>query len=254
MILVLDLGNTNLYIGVYENDSLVYEFRKHTEINRSSDEYYQFIKECLINKNISLNAFKGAILSSVVPSLTSIIKNAVESLLNVECLLIGKGIKTGLPIKIDNPNELGADLVCDCVGAINKYQVPLIVVDLGTANKILVVNDKKEFIGCTISVGLHIGLKSLTKNAAQLMDVNLTTPSKVIGKNSIDSLNSGAIYGTCAMIEGMASKIEKELNIKCNKIITGGNARFITDIIDEEFVYDPTLILDGLYKIYCKNK
>ena len=254
MILVLDLGNTNLYIGVYSEGKLIHEFRKHTELNRSSDEYYQFIYSCLTNKNISLKEFEGAILSSVVPALTMIIKNAVDSLLKVDCLLIGKGIKTGLPIKIDNPSELGADLVCDCVGAISKFASPLIVVDLGTANKILVVNERKEFVGCTISVGLNIGLKSLTKNAAQLMDVSLQTPNKVIGKNSIDSLNSGAIYGTVCMIEGMCEKIENELGLKCNKILTGGNAIYLKETISKDFIFESSLILEGLYNIYLKNK
>ena len=254
MVLVLDLGNTNLYIGIYENNSLVKEVRKHTDLYRSSDEYYEIFDSLLRLENISASSFEGAILSSVIPSLTLTIKFAIEKLIKKECKIVGKGIKSGLSIRIDNPSELGSDLVADSVGALAKYNAPLIIVDLGTANKILVVDKNKEFVGCTISVGLKIGMKSLTSSAAQLMDVSLIPPKRIIGKNSVDSLNSGATYGTVCMIEGMAEKIERELGYKCTKILTGGNSYIIKDIINKDFIFEPTLILDGLYQIYLKNK
>ena len=254
MVLVLDLGNTNLYIGIYENNSLIKEIRKHTDLYRSSDEYYEIFDSFLRLENISPSSFEGAILSSVIPSLTLTIKFAIEKLIKKECKIVGKGIKSGLSIRIDNPGELGSDLVADSVGALAKYNAPLIIVDLGTANKILVVDKNKDFVGCTISVGLKIGMKSLTSSAAQLMDVSLIPPKRIIGKNSVDSLNSGATYGTVCMIEGMAEKIERELGYKCTKILTGGNSYIIKDIINKDFIFEPTLILDGLYQIYLKNK
>ena len=254
MVLVLDLGNTNLYIGIYENNSLVKEIRKHTDLYRSSDEYYEIFDSFLRLENISPSSFEGAILSSVIPSLTLTIKFAIEKLIKKECKIVGKGIKSGFSIRIDNPSELGSDLVADSVGALAKYNAPLIIADLGTANKILVVDKNKEFVGCTISVGLKIGMKSLTSSAAQLMDVSLIPPKRIIGKNSVDSLNSGATYGTVCMIEGMAEKIERELGYKCTKILTGGNSYIIKDIINKDFIFEPTLILDGLYQIYLKNK
>ena len=254
MVLVLDLGNTNLYIGIYENNSLVKEIRKHTDLYRSSDEYYEIFDSFLRLENISPSSFEGAILSSVIPSLTLTIKFAIEKLIKKECKIVGKGIKSGLSIRIDNPSELGSDLVADSVGALAKYNAPLIIADLGTANKILVVDKNKEFVGCTISVGLKIGMKSLTSSAAQLMDVSLIPPKRIIGKNSVDSLNSGATYGTICMIEGLGEKIEKELGYKCTKILTGGNIYIIKDIISKDFFFEPTLILDGLYQIYLKNK
>ena len=254
MVLVLDLGNTNLYIGIYENNSLIKEIRKHTDLYRSSDEYYEIFDSLLRLENISPSSFEGAILSSVIPSLTLTIKFAIEKLIKKECKIVGKGIKSGLSIRIDNPSELGSDLVADSVGALAKYNAPLIIVDLGTANKILVVDKNKEFVGCTISVGLKIGMKSLTSSAAQLMDVSLIPPKRIIGKNSVDSLNSGATYGTVCMIEGMAEKIERELGYKCTKILTGGNSYIIKDINNKDFIFEPTLILDGLYQIYLKNK
>ena len=254
MVLVLDLGNTNLYIGIYENNSLIKEVRKHTDLYRSSDEYYEIFDSFLRLENISPSSFEGAILSSVIPSLTLTIKFAIEKLIKKECKIVGKGIKSGLSIRIDNPSELGSDLVADSVGALAKYNAPLIIVDLGTANKILVVDKNKDFVGCTISVGLKIGMKSLTSSAAQLMDVSLIPPKRIIGKHSVDSLNSGATYGTVCMIEGMAEKIERELGYKCTKILTGGNSYIIKDIINKDFIFEPTLILDGLYQIYLKNK
>lgn len=253
MLLLLDLGNTNLYVGVSVNNVIITEFRKHTDLYRSSDEYLEILHSFFVTHHLDINDFEGAILSSVIPSLTLTIKTAVEKLIKKECLVIGKGIKSGLNIKIDNPLELGADLVCDCVGALNKYQPPLIIADLGTANKILVVDDHGSFVGCTISVGMKIGIKSLTSNTAQLMDVSLTPPNKIIGKNSPDSLNSGATYGTCAMIEGLSRKIEKELGYPCTKILTGGNSNLIKNIISNEFHHEPKLILYGLNQIYLKN-
>lgn len=254
MILLLDLGNTNLYVGVCENNRIVTEFRKHTDLNRSSDEYLEVLQSFFLTHKLNPNDFNGAIISSVIPSLTLTIKTAVEKLIKHECLVVNKKIKTGLNIKIDNPSELGADLVTDCVGALAKYQAPLIIADLGTANKILVVDKNGSFVGCTISVGVKIGAKSLTNNTAQLMDVSLVPPNKVIGKNSPDSLNSGATYGTCCMIEGMASKIEAELGYPCTRILTGGNSYLIKDIIDKSFIHEPKLILEGLKCIYYKNK
>ncbi len=254
MVLLLDLGNTNLYAGVYSGGKLIAEFRKHTDLYRSSDEYAEILRSFLNLKKIDIALLEGAILSSVIPSLSATLKNAAEMLIGKECKVVSKSLKSGLAIRIDNPSELGSDLVADCIGALKRYSAPFIVADLGTANKLLVVDRNGDFVGCTIGVGLKIGMKSLASHTAQLMDVSLVPPQKVIGKNSPDSLNSGATYGTCCMLEGMAKKIESELGYPCMKILTGGNAPLIKEIIDPSFLYDPTLILEGLYQIYIKNK
>ena len=254
MIILIDIGNTNIYSGIYDENKLVAEFRTHTDLNKSSDEFFNVFKSLLFTHKIDINNIDGGIISSVVPSLTLIVKKAIEDLISKEIKVVGKKLKSGLSIKIDNPSELGSDLVCDCVGGITKYGFPLIIADLGTANKVLVVDNNGNFVGCTISPGIRIGMKSLTSNAAQLMDVSLNAPSKVIGKNSIDSLNSGATYGTSCMLEGLTTKIEKELGYSCRKVLTGGNAILIKEIISEEFVYDQSLILEGLFQIYNKNR
>ena len=252
MILLLDLGNTNLYIGIHDNEKIIYDYRTDSDHNRSSDMYAYQINNFLKKHSINVQDFEGAIISSVIPSLTDSIVKAVKSTLDCDCIAVGAGIKTGLPIRIDNPTELGADLVCDCVGAIKKYNSPCIICDLGTANKFLVINQKNEFIGCVISPGIKIAGKALSTSAAQLIDISYKAPKNVIGKNSSDSLNSGAIYGTVSLIEGLFNRIENELGCKTTHIITGGNASLVKDYIND-CIYDPHLIFDGLYQIYRRN-
>lgn len=254
MILVLDLGNTNLFMGVYdEKGSLLSVYRKHSDINKSSDEYKDILKTFLMQDNYDLDSFEGAILSSVIPSLTDVIKKSVEKVIKKTCLVVGKNLKSGLPIRTDNPNEVGTDLICDAVGAMKKYGYPCIVADLGTATKLSVVDNKGAFIGVVIAPGVKVGMRALVGGTAQLVDVSFTAPKNVVGKNTPDSLNSGAIYGTIAQIEGLADKIEKELGYKTQKIITGGYAPLMIDNLDKSFIFDENLILDGLFMIYVKN-
>lgn len=252
MILLLDLGNTNLYVGIYQNKTLIYEFRTDSDLNRSADMYANLLNNFLHQKNVDVSKIEGAILSSVIPSLTEIICQAVNNVTNKECLIVNKGTKTGLSIRIDNPSELGADLVCDAVGAINKYGFPCIICDLGTASKLLVIDKNGNYIGGTISPGIKIAGNALTQSAALLMDISYKAPKNVIGKNSPDSLNSGAIYGHIAMINGLTSMIEKELGYETKHILTGGNANLIKNIISN-YTFDSTLVLDGLYEIYRRN-
>lgn len=254
MVLLLDLGNTNLYCGVYLEGKLVCDFRTHSDVNKSSDEYRHIIKDFLFAYSLKTSDFEGAILSCVVPTLTNVVKMAVERLLNVKCLVVSKNLKTMLPIRIDNPNELGSDLVCDSVGAKVRYGNGLIIVDLGTANKLLVIDKDGNFVGCVITPGLKISMKALSASAAQLMDTSLVAPSKIIGKNSSDSINSGIIYGTIKMIDGLCDDIEKEVGYKLKRIVTGGNSYLITDHIKDNYIYDNNLIFEGLYQIYLKNK
>lgn len=253
MILLLDLGNTNLCIGIYQNQTLICDFRTDSDLNRSSDMYAELIKGFILNSNLSLKDFEGAILASVIPSLTDVICHAVRKIINKNCLILNKGIKTSLPIHIDNPNELGADLVADCVGAISKYGYPCIICDLGTANKLLVVDNNGNYIGGIISPGIRTASKALTKNTALLQDISYKAPKSVIGKNTPDSLNSGSIYGTIASIEGLTNMIEKELGYKTRHILTGGNSALIYQHI-HNYEHDMFLIFEGLYQIYLKNR
>ena len=167
MILVLDLGNTNLCIGVYQNEALICSCRTDSDLNRSSDMYANLISSFFSRHHLNTSSFDGAILSSVIPSLTDVITLAVENVINQKCLVISQGIKTGLSIRIDNPSELGADLVADAVGTLKKYGYPSIICDLGTANKLFVLDKNANYIGGIISPGIKTAGKALTKNAAQ---------------------------------------------------------------------------------------
>ena len=254
MVLLLDLGNTNLYCGVYQDDVLLCEFRTHSDTNKSSDEYAQILGDFLKNYNLKKSEFEGAILSSVVPALGTTLIYAVKKLLGIDCMLVGKNLKSRIAIHIDNPNELGSDLLADSVGGKDSYNYPLIICDLGTATKLIVIDKEGHIVGCIIAPGIKISMKALSNNAAQLTDTSLVAPMHVIGKNSSDSINSGIIYGTIEMIEGLSRRIEEELGYKCKKIITGGNAILVKDKMDKEYIYDSNLILRGLYSIYKMNR
>lgn len=254
MILVLDLGNTNLFLGVFKGDQLINTYRTHSDKTKSSENYKEILSLFLLQNGFKISDFEGAILSSVIPSLNKEIVKAVESLLGVECYLVGQKVKSGLQIKIDNPSELGADLVCDSVGAKVKYGYPCLIVDLGTANKYLAIDNKGDFVGCVISSGIKLSFQALAKNAALLMEIDYDVPKKIIGKNSRDSLNSGAIYGTIAQIKELSNMIEKEMGYNMKKIVTGGNSALINELLSDKYLIDDTLILYGLLYIYQNNK
>lgn len=253
MILTLDLGNTNLLIGVYQEKKLIATYRTYSDKTKSSDGYKEIFKQFLNAENLNPRDFKGAILSSVIPSLSKAIVDAVEKVFSIKCLQVSSKLKSGLAIHIDNPSELGADLVADSVGAIVKKITPCLIVDLGTATKYLVVDKQDAFQGCVITTGVKLGFEALANNAAQLMEIDYEAPKKIIGKNSRDSLNSGAIYATVAQIKELSEMIENEVGYKMHKIITGGNAYLVKDFLPDSFVFEEHLILDGLLAIYEKN-
>ena len=253
MILTLDLGNTNLYLGVYQDEKLIATYRTYSDKRKSSDGYGVILQTFLSKEKLNPSLFKGAILSSVIPSLNRTIVLAVEKILHISCMQVSPKIKSGIPLRIDNPSELGADLVSDAVGAIKKYGTSLLIVDMGTATKFLVVNKDGAFEGCIITPGIKTSFRALIEDTAQLMEIEFETPRNLIGKNSKDSLNSGAIYGTCAQIIELRRMIEDNLGYKLIPILTGGNAILVKNHL-EDFIYDDHLILDGLLTIYKKNK
>ncbi len=253
MILTLDLGNTNLYVGVYKEKKLIATYRTYSDKTRSSDGYKEIISLFLKSEGFNPLEFEGAILSSVIPSLNKAVLNAVEKVINKKCLLVGSKLKSKLAIRIDNPQELGADLVCDSVGAIIKYKAPCLIIDLGTATKYLVIDNQGAFQGCVICPGIKVAFEALVKNTALLMEIDYEAPKKIVGKNSHDSLNSGAIYSTIASIHELCRMIENELGYKMKKIVTGGNAYIIKDYLDDEYIFDENLILDGLMAIFYMN-
>lgn len=252
MNLLIDIGNTTIGLALYKNDHLVSKFFISTELDKVEDEYYLSFKN--LTKDLNLDDIKNILISSVVPRLNIRIKNALFKLFKIEPKILALGFKTGMLIKIDNPIELGSDLVCDGVGGINKYESPMILVDLGTATKILVIDKNKQFIGCSIAPGILMSASTLTSKASQLMDIELSYPKNIIGKNTQDSLKSGIVIGHAEMIKGMCYQIEKELKMPLKKIFTGGNAYPIKDyLIKNGFIFDENLLFDGLNIILKKN-
>lgn len=254
MVLVCDLGNTNIVFGLYENDICLDSFRLISSKLMGLDEYVAKLNSVIKDKKIDISKIEGAILSSVMPSIAKIIKDAIKVCFQVEPLMIGSGIKTGLPIQTDNPNEVGSDLVAACVGALAKYGKPLLLLDLGTATKINVIDKNGAFIGCIIAPGLKLSNDALISTAPQLPIITYEAPKKVIGKNTMDSMNSAAIYGTASMIDGMIKKIERELGYSTIKLATGGLQELITPFCETPFLVDQEILLYGLYKIYLKNR
>lgn len=249
MVLCIDCGNTLIKCGLYDETHLVKKFSLDSKIKRSSSEFEMVFSSFLKDfDNIS-----GAIISCVVPLLLQPIKDALNSLFNINPLLINRSIKTGINIKIDYPNELGNDLLCGAVGAISKYSYPLVVADLGTATKMYVVDKDGNYIGGIITSGMEVSMKALDQSTSLLLEVPLISPKKIIGKNTKDSIQSGIVYGQAYMISEFARRMEQELGYKLERVLTGGFSKEIKDQV-VCFHYEENLVLDGLYKIYHLNE
>jgi len=253
MILAIDIGNTNIVIGKYDGESLIYVARMVTDPHKSESEYAVSIKSILsLDKNNS-DKIDGAIISSVVPPLTQNIQKAINMLYNVEALIVGPGVKTGINLQVDNPSQVGADLICACVGAFNKYDSPSLIIDMGTATKIMVVDEKGTFMGVSIAPGVEISLKALSGGTAQLPQISLDAPSRVIAKNTVECMKSGVVFGNASMLDGMIERIEAETGMTTTHIATGGYSRAIVPHCKNKITIDDNLVLDGLCTLYYKN-
>lgn len=248
MVLTVDIGNTLIKLGIFDGDSLQNIFKINTNRNLSSDEYAKEIYEL-----IKLDKIDGTIISSVVPLVTQVLVDALKRIYKIEPLVVNKNLKTKLPIKIDNPSELGSDLLCGAIGALHKYKAPLVVADFGTATKMYVVDKNGNLVGGMITSGMKISLQSLVKNTAQLMETPLEKPKHIISKNTKECIQSGIVYGQAFMVSEFARRMEKELGYELNRVLTGGFSEVIKDQI-VCFEYEPTLTLEGLYEIYKLNR
>ena len=254
MLLAIDMGNTNITLGAYLEDNLLFVSRLATDRAKTTDQYAVDLLNILMLYNMSSKEFSGAIISSVVPELTSILANAVERITSKKPMLLGPGLKTGMNILTDNPAQVGADLIAGSVAAACHYRLPCLVVDLGTATKISVVDENGSFCGCTITSGVAISLEALAKNTSQLPNISLTPPPRVIGKNTVDSMQSGTVFGAAAMIDGLCERIENELGVNVRTIVaTGGLAQDIVRGCKKKIIYNGELVLEGLKIIYHKN-
>ena len=253
MILVIDIGNTNIVVGCIEGEHTYFTERMATDKQRTELEYAITLKNVLELYGISPDSIEGGIISSVVPPLTNCIQRAAEKLLHKNMKVVGPGLKNGLRIQTDNPAQLGSDQVVNAVAALAEYKSPLIVVDMGTATTIGVINGENAYIGCLIMPGLRVATESLVSRTAQLTQISLETPKKLIGSNTIDCMKSGAMYGHAAAIDGIISRVEEELGEKCTVIATGGLAGTVVPLCKREIILEDDLLLKGLQIIYRKN-
>lgn len=253
MILTLSVENTNLVLGVFAGEKLLFTSRIATDRSRTGDEYAIAFRSILDLHGISAGEIQGGIISSVVPALINEIKAALRLILGKEPLVVGPGVKTGLNILMDNPAALGSDLVVNAVAAAAEYPAPLIVVDLDTATTLCAVNEKKSFVGTVIAPGAALSVAALADACDQLPRISLETPREIIGKNTIDSMKSGAVFGTAAMLDGLVSRMEAQLGGNCTVIATGSLAEIIAPHCSRNVVVDQRLLLKGLRRIYEKN-
>ena len=254
MILTIDIGNSNIVIGGVENEEIVFEARLRTESTKTSDQYCVDLKILLDVYGIESSRIEGAIIASVVPQVLNSMQTAVKKLTGKTSLIVGPGLKTGLNIKIENPSQTGADLVVGSVAALREHKPPLIVVDMGTATTMVVLDESGALIGGCICPGVRISLDALTERTALLPGLQLDQPKKAIGRNTIDCMRSGIMMGNAAMIDGMVERMEAELGCKCTVIATGGIAKFVVPMCKTPVIYDKDLLVKGLTALYNDNK
>ena len=253
MILAIDIGNTNIVLGGFEEDSLRFVVRISTNPSKTEDEYASKISNILAIYNVCENSVKGAIISSVVPPLNSILKKAVKLVYGVTPIMVGPGIKTGINIHCDNPASVGSDLICACVAAHHLYGSPSLVVDMGTATKMMLMDDSGAFIGASIIPGVLMGLKTLSSGTAQLPQVSLEAPKSVIGKNTATCMQSGVVFGNASMLDGMIDRFFEDFGKPVPVYATGGLASTIISHCKHDIKLDEDMVLKGLNILYKKN-
>ena len=253
MNICIDVGNSTIGIGVFEDNVLTERMVVNTDPRFTEEQFYQLFKKPFSIVENKSKKIKNIIYSSVVPQINVSLLNALKRLSDVEPLLIGPGTKTGLSIKVDNPLEIGNDLIADLVSAKEKYGYPSIIADLGTASKILVLDKTGTFVSCLIMPGLTLSAESLSNKAALLPEVSLIAPKSILAKNTLGAMNAGIVYGHADMITGLVNRIEKEIGYPCKHILTGGGSVYVKDILIDDFIYDQNLNLEGLNIIINKN-
>ena len=254
MILAIDIGNSNIDVGAFENGSLLFVSQIQTTIHQSAVEYAVLLKNILLLQECESKMLEGAIVSSVVPALSRPIVEAVKMIRKVRVFQVGPGIKTGLNIRIDNPAQLGADFVAASIGALQKYETPAIIIDFGTATKFSILDQGKNFIGASILPGVTVALEALSDRAAQLPHISLEEEITLIGTNTIDSMKSGVILGNASMVDGMLTRFERALGEIKSVVAYGSLAEAVVRHCEHKIRVDQQLLMDGLYQIYCKNK
>lgn len=253
MIFVLDVGNTNAVLGVFEDGKLRQHWRMETDRHKTEDEYGMLVKQLLEHEELSFHDIQGIIISSVVPPIMFALERMCEKYFKIKPLVVGPGIKTGLNIKYENPREVGADRIVNAVAGIQLYGSPLIIVDFGTATTYCYINEDKHYMGGVITPGIMISAEALYSRAAKLPRIEITKPSSVVGKNTISAMQSGILYGYVGQVEGIVKRMKEEAKQEPTVIATGGLAKLIAEESNVIDIVDPFLTLTGLYMLYERN-
>lgn len=253
MVLAADIGNSTIAVGCFEGETIQFVERLSTNRNASALEFAVLIKTVLELNGLSGKTFEGSIISSVVPSITNRFAAAIERLTGRRPLIVGPGLKTGLVLRLENSSQLGSDRVTDAVAAVHHYPCPLIIIDMGTATTISVVDQHRQFVGGMIMPGLMISMEALSSQTSQLPQISLDPPKRAIGRNTVDCMRSGIILGCASTLDGAIDRIEEELGQSCTVVSTGGHARLVIPYCKRSVILDDQLLLKGLMVLYGKN-
>lgn len=254
MILAIDVGNTNIVAGCIENGDICNIVRIRTVIGETEAEYAIKLKQVLEFYGVDPESFEGAIISSVVPPITDALTGAVKSITGQDCIVVGPGIKTGMNLRVDDPGTVAGDLIVGSVAAMTYYGAPVIVLDMGTATTMVVIDKNNCYIGGAIIPGVNLSYSALASGTSLLPTISIEAPKKAIATDTVNSMRSGAVYGTAAMIDGMVERMEEELGYSCKIVATGGLAGAIIPHCRREIICDDDLLLKGLWALYEKNK
>lgn len=253
MILAVHIGNTNITLGAMAGKNIIFQARLRTDATKTSDEYAIDLKMLLAINGVSASEIEGSIIASVVPQVLNQVKTALKKLLGKPIFVVGPGIRTGLNIRIDNPAQTGSDLVVGCVAALRLCKPPLIVVGMGTATTMMVLDKNGAMIGGSISPGVRISMEALTDRAALLPGLQLDQPKRTIGRNTIECMRSGILNGAAAMLDGMVARMEEELGDRATVVVTGRMGQYVVPLCRTPMRYERDLVLKGLAVLYAEN-
>ena len=254
MLLVIDVGNSNTVIGLYDGDELLHDWRVRTVVNQTVDEYGMLIMSLYKAADVDSKIIKDIIISCVVPTMLNVLEPLCLKYFNIKPLIVGPGIKTGMIIHYDNPKEVGADRIVHAVAAFEKDKSPLIIIDFGTATTFDYVSNKGEYMGGCIAPGIVISTEALFERASKLPRVEFTKPSKLIARDTVSSMQAGIMWGYAGLVDGIVKRIKKEINCDAKVLATGGLANVIaaeTETVDK---VEEMLTLEGLKIIYSRNR